>query len=514
MPCKKKEKFDEAIAAYQRSIALRPEYAEAHFNFAIALKEIGRLDEAVFACHRAIALRPDFPDAYLQLGNTLKDMSQHDDDVAAYRQAIALKPDFAEAHSNLLLALHYHPNIDEQAMFEEHRGWNRQHAEPLKKFIVPISTDRDPERRLKIGYVSPDFKKHAVAPAVLPLLASHDHEKFEIFCYAEVQKPDAMTARFRACADQWRSTAGLSDEQMANLIRQDQIDILVDLAGHTAGGRLLVFARKPAPIQVNRQGYPNTTGLTAIDYRMTDAHADPPGLSDTLHSEQLIRLPRTNWIYQPPENSPTPDHRMAGGAITFGCFNNFAKVTEPMLMLWGRILKAVPASRLLLKAAAMGNPGARQRVRELFIKEGIDAACDLELRGHEPQLDGHLALYNQVDIALDPFPYHGTSTTYDALWMGVPLITLAGRTHVSRVGVSLLMNMGLPELIAENPDDYVNIAAELANDRPRLRNLHSTLRGRMEQSPLMDGPGFARNIESAYRQMWRKWCETATDCES
>ncbi len=379
------------------------------------------------------------------------------------------------------------------------------YAEPLREFIQPHTGDRDPRRRLRIGYVSPDFKQHAVGTMALPLLACHNREEFEVSCYAQAREPDAMTERFRGHADHWRSTVGLCDEQLADLIRQDQIDILVDLAGHTAGGRLLVFARKPAPVQMTWLGYPNTTGVCTIDYRITDAHADPPGSGAALGVEQLVRLPRTNWVYQPPDNAPAPNHRPAAGAVTFGSFNNFAKVTEPMLVLWARILHAVPGSRLLLKAQGLGSQSTRQRVWELLARERIDPAR-LELRGWEPGHGGHLALYNRVDIALDPFPYHGTTTTCEALWMGVPVITLAGRTHVSRVGVSLLRNMGLEELIAASPENYVALAVELANDLPRLSRLHSTLRKRMEQSPLTDAPSFAREVEAVYRRVWREWC--------
>jgi predicted O-linked N-acetylglucosamine transferase (SPINDLY family) len=316
-----------------------------------------------------------------------------------------------------------------------------------------------------------------------------------------------MTERFRAQADQWRSTVGLSDKQMAQLIHQDQIDILIDLAGHTAGNRLLVFAQKPAPVQITWLGYPNTTGLTTIDYRITDAYTDPPGLNDALHSEQLIRLPQTNWIYQPPQNCPPPNQLSVTASIRFGCFNNFSKVTEPMMRVWAQILENVPNSTLLLKANALTSPEIQQRVRRIFQAQCISPER-LELMGWTRSAVDHLTRYNQIAIALDPFPYHGTTTTCEALWMGVPVITLAGQTHVSRVGVSLLTNVGLPELIAESPEDYIRIAVELANDLPRLQELRSTLRQRMEQSPLMDAPKFARNIEAAYRQMWHNWCQT------
>jgi predicted O-linked N-acetylglucosamine transferase (SPINDLY family) len=427
-----------------------------------------------------------------------------DDAIAAYRQAMLLWPHFSDANSNLLLALNYHAGMEPRTIFEEHLRWNRELAEPLRPFIQTPRNDRSPDRRLRIGYVSPDFRDHPVGHFLLPLLAKHDHERFEIFCYAPpVPPPDSMTERLRAHADHWRSLTGLADGRAAELIRQDQIDILVDLSGHTSYHRLLLFAHKPAPVQVTWLGYPNTTGLATMDYRLTDAYADPPGLSESWHSEQLWRLPQCAWCYRSPGSSPVTLRN--NGPITFGCFNNFAKVTEPMLLLWARILQAVPHSRLLLKTRALGSGSTQQRVRQILCEAGIGAER-LELRGYEAAYDDHLAFYQRLDIALDTFPYHGTKTTCEAMWMGVPVVTLAGTTHASRVGVSLLSNIGLPELVASTPEEYVRLAAELATDASRLSHLRNTLRQRMEGSPLMDAPRFARDVDSAYRSMWQKWC--------
>jgi predicted O-linked N-acetylglucosamine transferase (SPINDLY family) len=314
-----------------------------------------------------------------------------------------------------------------------------------------------------------------------------------------------VTQQLRTHLDGWRSLVGLSDAQAAELIRQDRIDLLVDLAGHSAGNRLPVFARKPAPVQATWLGYPNTTGLDTVDYRLTDALADPVGQTDLHYSEALIRLSPCAWCFAPGASLPVAARRE--GPVTFGCFNNFAKVTDPLLALWGRILQAAPDSRLLLKARGLSSETARLRVRQHLGALGI-APERLELRGYTPDHRGHLALYAQMDIALDTFPYHGTTTTCEALWMGVPVVTLAGSAHVSRVGVSLLCNAGLPELVAATPEDYVRLATGLASDRQRLAELRHTLRHRMEQSPLMDAPRFARDIEAAYREMWRQWCKT------
>jgi predicted O-linked N-acetylglucosamine transferase (SPINDLY family) len=498
--------IDEAIAAYRQAIALKAEYPGAHYNLGVLLERKERFEEALAAYRQAIFYKPDLANAHYNMGNLLMELWRVEEALGAYRAALAVKPDFAAAHSNLVYDLHYVPDIKPEVIAEEHRRWNRQHAAPLAKFIRRHENERDPARRLRVGYVSPDFCEHAVAPMVLPLVASHDRSGFEIFCYGQVERPDAMTERFRQAADHWRDTTGWSDEQMAEEIRQDRIDILVDLAGHTGGNRLLVLARKPAPVQVARQGYPDTTGLATIDYRITDAYADPPGASERLHTEKLIRLAPTNWIYQPPEEAValevTP---LAEGPVTFGCFNNLAKVTEPMLRRWAQILAAVPGSRLLLKARALAAASVQARVRAILAAEGI-APERVELGGWRMTAREHLALYQRVAIALDPFPYQGTTTTCEALWMGVPVVSLAGRTHVARVGVSLLSNVGLPELIAQSEAEYVRIAVALAQDRRRLEELRAGLRQRMRASPLLDWPRFARQMEGAYREMWRTWC--------
>ncbi len=496
--------LDASIAACRQAIALKPNLPEAHVNLGLTLGNKGQLDESLAASQRAIALKPNCPEAYNNLGNTLKDLGQLEAAIAAYRQAIARRPNFANAHSNLVLAMHYHPAYDAQAIAEEHRRWNLQHAEPLKQYLRPHSNSRDPDRRLRIGYVSPDFREHPVGRFLLPVLTHHDKNQFEVFAYSQVLVPDAMTFRLRSYADGWRSTVGLSDAQVADLIRQDRIDILVDLAGHTAHNRLLVFARKPAPIQVTWLGYPDTTGLNTIDYRLTDAYADPPGTTDALCTEQLVRLPQTAWCFDPPDSRPVPP-RAHSAAITFGSFNNFAKVTEAMLRTWGRLLQALPEARLLIKASSLADATVQQRVRQIMREAGV-APNRVELRGWDNTYQEHLASYAAVDIVLDTFPYHGTTTTCEALWMGIPVITLAGQTHVSRVGVSLLHNVGLPELVARSEAEYLRIACELANHLPRLRELRSTLRQRMEQSRLMDAPRFTRDIEAAYAQMWRGWC--------
>lgn len=529
-------RLDESTTAYKRAIALRPRYFQALTNLGSVLKETGRLDEAIATLRQATEINPDYPEAYYNLGNALKEKGllneavtayrrvtvlkqgpgqsksdpgkspqepgRYDQVIASYRQALlALRPDFAGAHSNLLLMM-LHQHLDDREIADEHFRWQQRHAGAVGKGNEPRVFDHRAGRRLRIGYVSPDFREHSVARFLLPLMENHDREKFEIFAYAEVPAPDEITARLRSLTDVWRDTVGLGDAQAAELIREDGIDILVDLAGHTSGNRLLMFARRPAPVQVTWLGYPGTTGLDAIAFRFTDAHADPPGSPADLHSESLVRLPHSAWCFAP-MSGPAVAARPRRGLV-FGSFNNFAKVTESMLRLWARILAAVPDSSLLLKGAAFAENGNCEWVLELFRTQGI-AAERIVLKGRTGSQAAHLALYHEMDIALDTFPYHGTTTTCEAMWMGVPVVTLEGTSHRSRVGVSLLNNVGMPQLIATSPDEYVRIATTLARDIPELEEIRSSLRERMLGSPLMDAPRFARDIESAYHAIWNEW---------
>ncbi|MGD0390401.1 MAG: tetratricopeptide repeat protein [Tepidisphaeraceae bacterium] len=503
-----KGQFDEAIASYRRAIQLQPDYAEAHNNLGIALTRMEQLEEPIGCFRRAIRLKPGYAEAHYNLGNALRGKGQLDETIASYRQAIRLRPDFAEAHHNLLYTLHYHPGYDARTIYEEARRWNRQYGEPLRRFIRPHANNRDPDRRLRIGYVSADFRLHSVSWFLLPLFRHHDHGAYEIIGYCDVANGDGMTDSLRACADGWQNIVGRSDEQVADKVREDGIDVLIDLAGHTAGNRLLVFARRPAPVQISYLGYPGTTGLSQIDYRLSDFLADPPGQTELLHSEKLWRLPVCNWCYGKPDGAPPvrPLPAGAGGPICFGTFNNFAKASPAIMDLWAAILIAMRSSRLIIKSRGLAEESVRRQIKQDFASRGVQAER-LEVRGFQPDVISHLEVYNQVDIALDTFPYHGTTTTCEALWMGVPVVTLAGPAHVSRVGVSLLSNIGLPELIAQKPQQYVQIATDLANDLPRLAELRRTLRARMQASALMDAPRFARNVEATYRQMWRNWCQ-------
>jgi protein O-GlcNAc transferase len=494
--------LDEAITFLGRAIELKPDLAEAHNNLGNALKRRLQIDDALAAYRQAIRVAPGFATAHYNLGITLLQTGFLDEAIASYRQAASLDPRDPTIHSNLIMTLHYHAD-SAPALAEELRQWNERRAKPLEKLIKPHANSRKPDRRLRIGYVSPDFRDHVVARVMLPILRCHDRAQTEIYCYSNVSKPDADTEIIRRHADVWRDISRLGDSQAADLIRKDQIDILVDLALHTGGNRLLVFAQKPAPVQACYLAYCGSTGQPTVDYRFSDPYLDPPDSDTSVYAEQTIRLPQTYWCYQPsaPAPDPAPPPVLTTGHITFGCLCNFAKVL-PALDTWARILQGVENSRLILHAP----PGAHlDAVRQRFSTHGV-VPDRLEFL---PRMawQQYIQIYHRIDIGLDPFPWNGGITTLDALWMGVAVVTLAGQTALERGGVSILSNLELTELIASTTERYVEIAIGLANDPGRLSQLRSTLRPRMSSSCLMDANRFTRDLEAAYRQMWRDWCK-------
>ena len=440
------------------------------------------------------------------LAVTLQYLGRIDESLAHHRRAIALKPYDAGLHSNLLYMLNFLPGWEPAAIFAEHRAWGRRHADPLTAQAAPHTNDRSTDRRLRVGYVSPHFHAHAVNFFIEPILQAHDHQRFEIYCYADVSQPDETTARLRGFADVWRDVGGMNEAQLAEIVRRDQIDILVDLTGHIAGGRrMLTFARKPAPVQVTYVGYQNTTGMEAMDYRVTDAYADLPGVTDAWHSERLVRLPGTFFCYQPAANAPAvgPLPADVNGYVTFGSFNNYTKVTPAVLTAWAKILGRVSGSRLILQVDV--TPSLERMIAETFAGLGVSSER-IELVARQSP-SAFRELISRADIALDPFPFNGHTTTCDCLWQGVLVVTLSGQTYVQRFGGSGLATLGLQELIAGSADEYVEIAVALAADRRRLARLRTALRERMAASPLMDFDGFTCHLEAAYRQMWQRWCD-------
>lgn len=492
-------RLDEAVEAYRQALQLRPDYPEAHNHLGNVLRKLGRIREAVESHRKAIALRAQYAEAFGSLAAALAEQGDQEGVVTCHRKAVELQPSNVSSHSALLYSLHYHPHSTPPMLLAEAREWAHRHT---KSSLTGHTNDRNPDRRLRVGYLSPDFRDHTVPRLIGPVLLAHDRTHVEVFCYASVDRADHVTARLRSVADHWRDIWGLPDSDAADLIRSDRIDILVDLAGHWAGNRMTLMARKPAPVQV-QIGYPGTTGLEAVDYRMTDDYSDPPAHTDAHFVERLVRLPNCAWCYEPDpisaEVAPLPA-RIAG-YVTFGCLNNPVKVTDPALQLWSRILAAVQGSRLMLMSAeGREDEALRSRLRRLAIDPGrVDPV-------RRQRRNGYLALFNRIDIALDPFPYNGETTTCDGLWMGVPLVTLAGNSCVSRRGVSHLSNVGLPDLICSTPDDYVHTAVALAADLSRLERIRADLRNRMRHCPITDGKRYTRHLEIAYRQMWERWC--------
>ncbi len=496
-------RIDEAIASFRKAIELDPSLAGAFSNLGNVLKERNDVDDAIVAYETAIKLDPTIYEAYTNLGNTLKDVAELDAAVAMHRRAVELSPELPGPHSNLIYTLYFHPDFTQQMIHGEELSWARRHAEPLKQHIRPHQNDRDPQRPLRIGYVSPDFREHCQAFFTYPLFRNHDRRQFHITCYSSSLRSDSVTARLKNIVDEWRDIAGMSDQDAADLIRRDQIDILIDLTVHMAGNRLLVFARKPAPVQVTWLGYPGSTGMDAIDYRITDPYLDPSGTDETVYTERSIRLPDTFWCFDPLTEAVTVNDLPAttNGFITFGCLNNFSKVNRQVLQLWAKVLRAVPNSRLIILCDA-----GKHRDKKLTELKDLGVNPDrIQFEAKRPRI-AYLELYNQVDMALDTFPYNGHTTSLDSLWMGVPTITLAGHSPVARAGLSLLSNLGLTEMIALEPEQYVKIATDWCSNLPRLVKLRASLRERMKASPLMDAPRFTRNFETALREMWREWC--------
>jgi predicted O-linked N-acetylglucosamine transferase (SPINDLY family) len=490
---------DEAAIHFRQALYLQPDMAEAHNNLGLAYTALRLPDDALSAYQRAVDLRPDYVGALNNLGNACKDQGRLAEGLAYYRRALAVKPDDARIHSNLIYAMHYDPGCDPADILREARHYAERHAAGLAE-ARPAPRSR---QRLRVGYVSPDYRDHPTAYFLEPILSAHDHQQFEVFCYADVPRPDAVTRRLEGYPDQWRSLVGLTDAQVTDLIRQDGIDILVDLNGHTGWNRLLVFARRAAPVQVCYLGYMSTTGLSTMDYRLTDVHADPPGLTEACYTEELIRLPECGVCYRPgttPEVAPELPARRSG-RVTLASLNNLAKVSAELLAVWARVLAAVPGSRLLLLTVA--SRASDQWVRDTLARHGV-APERVELMGRTGSRSAYLEHYQSADLCLDPFPYNGVTTTCDALWMGVPVVTLAGKTAVARQGVSILRTVGLDELVAETPEAYVRLAAEVAGDPSRLTALRSGLRQRLERSPLLDAARFTRHVEAAFREMWAR----------
>ncbi|HEX4795925.1 MAG TPA: tetratricopeptide repeat protein [Humisphaera sp.] len=531
-----------AAVAYQGAIAQRPANADWHIGLADCLDHLGMAREAEATARRAVALDPKSPRPLIFLAGWLDDQDRPAEAVAALRQALLIDPDHPLALGTLARLLSHRfaqqegiamlrraiaaapgaailarslpmmlnlVETDEQSLFEEHKTWAARHAAPLMPPAPARPIDPNPQRLLRVGYVSPDLRAHPVSYFLEPLLAGRNRDTVWPIVYCDARRTDQVTARFReeVGSDNWREVARLSDAQLARHIQEDRVDILVDLAGHTGDNRLMLFARGLCPVQVTYLGYPNTTGLprSVMQYRITDAWCDPPGVTDELHTEELVRIADCFLCYRPPGDSPASLARAQDRPLTFGSFSAMMKITPWVVRLWSLVLLAVGGSRMLIKNKSVAAPDVSGPLLAAFAENGI-SADRIELLGQDASRADHLNRYNQIDIVLDTYPYHGTTTTCETLWMGTPMITLAGSAHRSRVGVSLLNNVGLGDLVAQSEEQYVQLAQRLAQNPSRRAELHQQLRARMTNSPLRDERAFVRKMEAAYRGMWERVC--------
>jgi predicted O-linked N-acetylglucosamine transferase (SPINDLY family) len=493
-------KGGDAIMAFHAAVKMDPSNVSYLNNLGAAALELGLNTEALECFEQAVEKNPKLPTARNNIGNLLKDRARGMDALPQYRKSMELNPDDRDAPSNYLLCHMYIPDMDPKLVFEEHKKWG---VSTTKKFPPAFKfKPREAGAKIRVGFLSADLCHHPVAHFIEPIFRGYDRERFEFVAYGDQRKSDEFSARFAKQVDLWRETSSYDDRALAKLIHEDRVDILFELAGHTAYNRLGVFALKPAPVQVSYLGYPGTTGLPTIDFRITDAFADPQGTTEHLHTEKLIRVPECAWCFEPdasaPEVEPLP--ALKNGFVTFGCFNNMAKLNPALFETWAEILLRVPGSHLRLKARTLTDDGVRKELKSYFTERGIEEDR-LDFFGHTKKIADHLNHYHSVDIALDSFPYHGTTTTCEAMWMGCPVVTRAGKTHVSRVGVSLLSAVGLQEFIADTREAYIEKAVVLAAQTDRLQELRAGMRDRLKKSVLMDEKRFVQGFETALAEM-------------
>lgn len=494
-------RYEEAQRALDRALELQPGFLEALYNKAKVLQAMGRLEEAETHYLKVLEQKPEAADAHNNLGLAYQQLGRPERALACFREAVRWSPRDARLHSNLLMAMNYVDDLSPEAIKEAHLAWARIHAEPLAPRADPFAGHPRRER-LRIGYVSADFRKHSVAFLLEGVLRAHDRGGFELFAYHSHPSEDEVSQRFKGYVDHWIPCAAMADEELAGRIRRDGIDILVDLSGHTEGNRLPVFARRPAPVQATWLGYQNTTGLSTMDFRLTDRFLDPVGTTEHLYTERLVRLP-IRQCFEPPQAAPdvSPLPALRAGRVTFASLNAFRKITPTGLDLWAEVLRKIPEARLIVMEA--GSPEAQQFLESAFSSRGVEPGR-LDLRGKvSPQ--EFLAMHSEVDIAFDPFPYGGGITTCLGFWMGVPVVALSGATVVSRSGARLLAPMGMEDWIAKDPEEYVRIAVEKARDLESLSHLRAGLRERLKSSPLAQPEALARALEAAFQGMMETW---------
>lgn len=502
------KQHEKAIKYFEAALQLNPNLYQAYDYMGLSLNIEGNIEKTIGSYQSSLLINPNSEMTLVNLGNLIAKQGKLDEAEKFIKRALQINPNNFITNKIYLFSMLYNPKYDEQAIFSEHLRVAKKFAEPLSVFILPHTNERIAFRKLRIGYVSPNFERHPVAHFIEPVLAAHNRDYFEVFCYSNADLCDDVTERIKTITDQWKDIRIVSDEKAAEVIRRDRIDILIDLAGHTGSSRILLFARKPAPVQVTWIGYPPTTGLSTIDYKIVDNYTDPPGTTERFYSEKLIRLPESFVCYLPDRESPEvgPLPALTTGHITFGSFNNFKKITQQVFELWSKILNSIPGSCLILKNEIFSDKNTCRYAIEMFAQRGIiENRIILQSVDLSPK---HLGSYNLVDIGLDTFPFNGLTTTCEAMWMGVPVITLAGTGYAARAGVSLLSNVGLTDLIAKTSDEYISTAVNLAKDLKRLHSLREHLRDMMICSPLCNAKKFTANLEMWYHKIWETWCKS------
>ncbi|MCW8923414.1 MAG: tetratricopeptide repeat protein [Gammaproteobacteria bacterium] len=491
---------EKAIETFGRSLRINPGQPETHSNLGSVYQAQGELSRAEACYRKALQLNPSL-NIYDNLGSVLVSQGRYKESIEVYRAGLIKQPKNTRVFSNLLLTLNYMEDVSQQELYDEHNKWGDTFDNPLN-YIAHHACDKNKEV-LRIGYYSPDFREHSVAYFIEPIIEYHDKNKFKTYAYYSSKKEDAVTARLKGFFDVWRDASVMTDSELADAVKSDEIDIMVDLTGHTASNALLAFAKKPAPVQITYLGYPNTTGMKAIQYRITDAIADPEG-QDIFYSEELCRLPECFLTYKPDDNSPDVSEPpvIQNGFITFGSFNNLAKINDKVIDVWCRILKRLPDSKLLVKNPSLTDLKTRETYIKKFQQFGIEGNR-INLIGHTPTRNEHLSLYDKIDIALDTFPYNGTTTTCEALWMGVPVVALCGDYHAARVGASLLTAVNQKDLITNSEEEYIDKAASLAKNTDLLKYNRDRQRDYLQKSILFDGRAFVVSLENEYQRIWK-----------
>ena len=498
---------ERALECYAHILAMHPGEPDYLVDAAEIYVRAGQLGRALELSETALSLQPRDARAWKVRGGAMEALGRLEEALDCLRHELELKPGDVVGGSNLVFLLSHADLLPPREVAAECRRWGELYADPLSAAAEPHANLVEPDRPLRIGYVSADFRSHSMAYFAEPFLAQHDRRSVRVYCYSNCRRPDDVTQRLRGLVDAWRDIAALSDDAAARLVRDDAIDILVDLSGHTAGNRLLLFARRPAPVQITWLGYWGGTGMAAMDYRISDRYADPEGEADNQYREQQLRLPHSKWCYLPPAAMPTCNALPAQGHgyVTFGSFCNFLRISNETMRAWAQLMHRLPGARLRMIGAPSGE--SLDRMLEIFDAAGVYTdRLDLVER---LSLDAYLQQYLEVDIALDLFPCNGGTTTCESLWMGVPVVSRSGRSAASRSGISLLTNAALAQLVAHSWEDYVDIALGLAADLPALAKLRATLRERLRASPLLDAQGFTRDLEALYRDAWRRWCAQA-----